>query len=101
MTPKATHPVPKPHVMQGFTFKGFKAPGAPSAPEADDKQHIQISDEEYSDEEYEEIQDEELDQVIAKGGLPKPQRQGSTSVDQKSGRYESAAREPLSLNKNK
>jgi hypothetical protein len=47
--------------MQGFTFKGFKAPGAPSALELDDKQHIQISDEEYSDEEYEEIQDEELD----------------------------------------
>jgi hypothetical protein len=85
----------KPHVMQGFTFKGFKAPGAPSALEVDEKQHIQISDEEYSDEEYEEIQDEELDQVIAKGGLPKPQRQGSSSVDQKNGRYEEAGREPL------
>ena len=67
--------------MQNFTFKGFKAPGAPPAAlELDEKRLIQISDEEYSDEEYEEIQDEELDQVIAKGGMPKPQRQESSAV---------------------
>ena len=42
--------------MQNFSFKGFKAPELVNKPkDEEEKEHIQISDEEYSEDEYEEI----------------------------------------------